>query len=202
MRKRKIVLGILIMTSLGMLVSCGTSNASNEPEKKTEDVKTEKAEEGFDGFVDGKSGIELKYPKELVKEEGKEIKFSGILEELENKKTERELEEEKKKDDKESEEVKREPRPLTLEIESLENKDELSAKEYADIQKSNLRKVQYVVTEKDRYVISWKENDLIYYESGIVNKEKIAKFRYSFAEDKKENYNKVLQVAYDSFKIK
>ncbi|MGL4874652.1 MAG: hypothetical protein ACRC30_08385 [Clostridium sp.] len=202
MRKRKIALGILIVASLGMLVSCGSSNVGNVPEKKVQDTKTEKAEEGFDGFVDGKSGIELKHPKELVKEKGKEIKFSGILEELENKKTERELEEEKKKEDKEREEVKREPKPLTLEIESLENTNGLSAKEYADIQKSNVRKVEYVVTEKDRYVISWKENDLVYYESGIVNKEKIAKFRYSFAEDKKENYNKVLQVAYDSFKIK
>ncbi|MGL5647832.1 MAG: hypothetical protein ACRDDY_08270 [Clostridium sp.] len=202
MRKRKIILGILIVASLGIMVSCGSSEVDSETKKKTEEVKTEKAEEGFDGFVDGKSGIELKHPKELVKEEGEVIKFSGILEELENKKTEKEIEDEKKNKDNESEEVKREPVPLTLEIESLENEEGLSSKEYAELRKANLGKILYKVNEKERYVISWKENGLVYYESGIVNKEKIAKFKYSFAEDKKENYNKILQVTYDSFKIK
>ncbi len=50
----------------------------------------------------------------------------------------------------------------------------------------------------------WKDKakEMTYYEKGFVKDDKIVKFRYSYTEDKKENYNEILDKTYDSFKLK
>lgn len=199
--RKKIVKGLLMILCCGMLVSCGSTNKENEEIK--EFPKAE-AKSEFKGFVDYENDdLKIKIPEQLkeVKNEKNIIQYSGTIVELEEKKTTSELEKEKSNNEEKEE---REVKPIILELEK--EKITTTLKEYHDALRINKnikpKERLYSILEKDYYVISWSENGLVYYEKGILKDKELVKFRYSFAEDKKENYNEIVGKTCNSFKLK
>lgn len=202
---KRVVKGLLMMLCCGMLVSCGSA----EGNEVKEEVKKPEVKDEYKGFIDYEDeDFTIKMPEVLkeTKAEKDIITYSGIILELEEKKTWSELEKEKLNKDakKDSEEVKKDVKPLILEFEKeIINTGLKEYHEALRISKNvKLKERIYSILEKDYYIISWKENNLVYYEKGILKDKELIKFRYSFAEDKKENYNEIVGKTCNSFKLK
>lgn len=210
MRKKLISLLLVGIVCTTGLVACGKEESKSNVSETIS--KTEEKPERYNDFKDyenEKYGFSIKYPNQLtkvIKEDDNGIEVSGIMTELENKKTQAEKESEKngvKSDEKERKSV-----PLTLKAWGEDNKSGANLKTYYENEKATKNyspnTVIFSLKEKDYYVMCWKdkEKEMIYYEKGFVKDDKIVKFRYSYAEDKKENYNEILDKTYDSFKLK
>ena len=213
MRKKIISLGLVGILCTTGLIACGKKDEKNKVAETI--AKKEEMPDRYNDYKDyenTKYGFSIKYPNGLtkvVKEDENGIEVSGVMTDLENKKTSAEKEKEKNNSNSESDnKEERKHVPLTLKVTGESNTKEVNLKTYYENEKTTKNyspnNVIFSLQDKNYYIISWKdkEKEMIYYEKGFVEKDKIVKFVYSYAEDKKENYNEVLDKTYDSFKLK